>query len=149
MIISRTTLKIFTTCIIPKCFAENPACVYGVGKFATAENRFDTAVYGFTGNKGFAYYLASRCYYMQNRLPYVRMFQPHWSLCAHCGCFTLPVPVRVKLNTMEIPYYPWTGFYYGTQLGFKAIPTNSCMPSTTGSLKHIHPLTPPQAIRCG
>lgn len=103
---------------------ENPACAYGMGKFVTAENRFDTAVYGLIETKGFAYYLASRCYYMQTAF-------------RNSGCFSLTGPFaltvdvyppgagKVKLNTTEIPNYPWSGSYFGTQLTFKAIPTSS------------------------
>jgi gliding motility-associated-like protein len=99
-------------------YHEDPA---NQGPFATEVDRWDTNM---IGKSGFRKVLDARCF-------------SYFSSFSKQGCFGLvgPFPLSidvrpegsgfVKLNSVVLDEYLWTGHYYSTNLSLKAIPSNT------------------------
>ncbi|MEI6020724.1 MAG: gliding motility-associated C-terminal domain-containing protein [Bacteroidota bacterium] len=97
---------------------EDPSCAAGNNPFNTVTDLWDTNVYRMKIK------LLQRCDFVANSF-------------TTSGCYGVtgpyPLTIRVepegagtvKVNTLPIASYPWTGNYYATLMSFKATPSNT------------------------
>lgn len=100
-----------------KCH-EDPGCTAGPSPFSTIVDQWDSNMVRFYK------VLDERCYYAATSFTQGGCY-------GSTGPFPLVVDVEpqgagwVKLNSMVLDTYPWSGNYYGTLMSFKAIPTST------------------------